>query len=513
MLFTSFEFFVFGAVVFLFYFFIPPRYKWIFLLAASYFFYGWYKPGFLILLITPTFIIYWVAISISSSGSASRKKWLLMIGISTGLVGLVVYKYLDFLGAAIYDFVGLFGDKPEYKAFNLLLPIGISFYSFKLISYLIDVYNEKLKAERHPGYFALYVSFFPQLMAGPIDRAIDFIPELKKKVTFDYERVMEGFKLITWGFFKKLVIADRLAISVDKVYGNVNDYTGPALITATLFYSIQIYCDFSGYSDIAIGISRVLGFKSMENFNSPYFSKSITKFWNKWHISFSTWLRDYLFLPIAYAVMRRIKTEKLLKIKVESWGYVTGMLITMFLGGLWHGAKWSLVLWGIVHGVYLVFSYSTKKFRKKMVAKTGLKKFPVFYRFIKVFITFNLVSFAWIFFRADTIRDAFYIIGNLHRGTLRFLGNSLGHLIFSLNLSPLQKLCVKIGIRPFDFFMVILAVFILAIFDYARQKNGDIWTRLKTKPPIFRFVIYYLLIMSILLFAVLDGGQFIYFQF
>ncbi|MGE5340931.1 MAG: MBOAT family O-acyltransferase [Candidatus Omnitrophota bacterium] len=492
MLFTSFSFFVFFAIILAFYFAIPHQYQWAFLLAASYFFYGYANIVYLPLLILPTFIVYGIAISISTAGITPTKKRLLLIaGLTVTLSGLIAFKYLPF---------------------NLLLPIGISFYTFKMISYLIDVYRDNLKAETHAGYFALYVSFFPQILAGPIDRAIHFIPELKKKVSFDYSRIMDGFKLMTWGFFKKLVIADRLSPVVDNVFNNVYAHKGPAFIVATFFYSIQVYCDFSAYSDMAIGVSKILGFKSMDNFNSPYFSTNITKFWNKWHISLSTWLRDYLFLPISYKVMRWIKDGRFLNIKVETWGYVTGISITMFLGGLWHGAKWPMVLWGTLHGLYLAASYLTKKLRKRWVKQTGLKQYPTFHRVVKITLTFTMVSFAWIFFRANTIREAFYIVSHLHTGTLKYCGYMLGNLIFNLDLLPLRSLLESIGVKPYDWFTLTAAIAALAWVDVAHQ-DSNMWEKLKARPVWVRLVAYYGLIMSILLFSVLDGGQFIYFKF
>jgi D-alanyl-lipoteichoic acid acyltransferase DltB (MBOAT superfamily) len=356
------------------------------------------------------------------------------------------------------------------------------------------------------------VSFFPQILAGPIDRAVNFLPELKKKVDLDFDRVADGFKLVAWGLFKKLVIADRLAPAVDRVYHNVTGHTGPALISATILFAVQIYCDFSGYSDIAVGLSKVLGFKSMDNFNAPYFSRDIKQFWNKWHISLSTWLRDYLFLPIAYSVLRRIKNPKPMNIKVETVGYVAGMSITMFLGGLWHGARWTFVLWGALHGLYLVCSYTTKKLRKKIVKKTGVKEFPSFYRFIRVFITFTMTTFAWIFFRAESVEDAFYVVTHLHEGTLNFLRQTAGKLIFELNLSPVAELTRSLGYRPYELSVICVAVLILVFIDKAGE-DGSVRARLNEKPAFYRFVAWFFLLISILLFGAAGGGEFIYFRF
>jgi D-alanyl-lipoteichoic acid acyltransferase DltB (MBOAT superfamily) len=349
----------------------------------------------------------------------------------------------------------------------------------------VDVYNEKTKAEKHPGYFALYVSFFPQLLMGPIDRAVNFIPELKKKIYVDIDRVVSGFRLVVWGIFKKMVISDRLAIFVNEVFRDP-EQQGINLIFGAYFYAFQIYCDFSGYSDIAIGISRILGFKSMNNFDFPYFSKSMTQFWNRWHISLSTWLRDYLFLPIAYAVMRPIKTPKLYRIKAETWGYVIGMFLTMFLGGLWHGARWTFVIWGMLHGIYLIVGYITKKTRKKWVKKTRLNKFPGLRYVISVFITFNLVSFAWIFFRAESFEKALFYIKHLRLGST---GKGTVYLLFNL---------------------ILVSIFIILEILY---KNREKLAFIQQVPMVLKVVCFAFFICFTIIFAVDTSNEFIYLQF
>jgi D-alanyl-lipoteichoic acid acyltransferase DltB (MBOAT superfamily) len=349
----------------------------------------------------------------------------------------------------------------------------------------VDVYNQNAKAEKHLGYLALYISFFPQILAGPIDRAVRFIPELRKKINFDIHRVISGFQLVVYGIFKKMVIADRLAIFVNEVFKSP-EHQGINLIFAAYFYAFQIYCDFSGYSDIAIGISRILGFKSMDNFDYPYFSKSMTQFWNRWHISLSTWLRDYLFLPIAYAVMRPIKTPKLYKIKAETWGYVIGMFITMFLGGLWHGAHWTFVIWGSLHGIYLVAGYISKKARKKWIKKIKLNKVPRLRHFISVFITFNLVSFAWIFFRAESFAKAFNYIKDIR---LVIPQQGVVHLIYNI---------------------ILLSIFILVEILYKNREKSK-W--LQRIPAVVKIAGFALFICLIIVFAVDTSNEFIYFQF
>ncbi len=298
-----------------------------------------------------------------------RKLWFFS-GLLVTLGLLFVFKYLELFRQTLHDLAGVFFRLQPLAPLKILLPIGISFFTFKIISYLIDVYYRRIEPETHLGIYALYVSFFPQLLAGPIERAARFIPQLKAPVHFDWERVASGMRLVVWGLFKKMVIADRLAFFVDEVFRHPEGQ-GLQLLLAVYFYAFQIYCDFSGYSDIAVGITRVLGFESMKNFDFPYFARSITQFWSRWHISLSSWLRDYLFLPIAYAVMRRIRGEKLLAVKAETWGYFVGIFLTMLLGGLWHGASWTFVIWGGLYGVYQVFSYSGKRLRRKCAETVG----------------------------------------------------------------------------------------------------------------------------------------------
>lgn len=485
MIFNSIDFLIFFAIILSLYFLIPQKFKWVFLLAASYFFYGYWKLEYLVLLILPTLIIYFIALKISRTEAKNRRKRWLSLGLISGLASLVVFKYTDFIGASLFSLAGFFISEIKYHPLKLLWPIGISFYTFKLVSYLVDVYNENAEAEKHPGYFALYVSFFPQLLMGPIDRAVKFIPELKKKVNFDIDRIVSGFRLVVWGVFKKMVIADRLAVFVNEVFRDPENQ-GINLIFGAYFYGFQIYCDFSGYSDIAIGISRILGFKAMKNFDFPYFSKSVVQFWNNWHISLSTWLRDYLFLPIAYAVMRPIKTATLYRVKAETWGYVIGMFITMFLGGLWHGPAWTFVIWGALHGVYLGMSYTTKKPRKKAVKKIKLNKLPGLRYLISVFFTFNLVSFAWIFFRAESFEKAVNYIQSIR---LTSSGKGTGYLFFNL---------------------ILLVVFILLEILY---KNREKLAFVQRIPAVVKVAGFALFICLIIIFSVDTSNEFIYLQF
>lgn len=497
MIFNSLEFIIFFAAVLALYFFIPNKIKWLFLLAASYFFYGYNYLGFLPFLIIPTILIYTIALKLplpppldqeeADPKLLKKRKRLLLMGLVIALSGLFVFKLTDFIGGTFYSIAGIVVKDLTYNPVNWILPFGISFYSFKLVSYLMDVYNGNAPAEKHAGYFALYVTFFPQILAGPIDRAVKFIPELRKKINFDIERILSGFRLIIWGLFKKMVIADRLAIFVAEVFKSPENQ-GINLLFGVYFYSIQIYCDFSGYSDIAIGISRVLGFKSMKNFDFPYFSKSMTQFWNKWHISLSTWLRDYLFLPIAYAVMRPIKGPKKYNVKAETWGYVIGMFTTMFLGGLWHGATWTFVVWGSLHGIYLVVGYVTKKRRKRLVKKIKLNKLPRLRLFISIVFTFHLVSFAWIFFRAENFEKAFAYINSM-QFKLAPDGQGLVYLLFN---------------------SLMIIIFLIMEFFY---KNRERFTFIQRIPAVVKIAGFALFICLIIVFAVDSGNEFIYARF
>lgn len=484
MIFTSIEFIYFFAIVFALHQFTPQKYKWLTLLLSSYYFYAYYKLEYLPLLIIPTILVYFISIKIVKSKDKKFKKRWFLSGLFMILSALALFKYVNFVGDTVYSIVGLFKKGVAFKPIEFLWPIGISFYLFKLISYLVDVYKENIEAETHLGYFALYVASFPQLLAGPIDRAKQFIPELKQKVYFDIDKILSGLRQILLGVFKKMVISDRLAIYVNEVFTNPSDFQGINVILAAYFFAFQIYCDFSGYSDMAIGLSRMLGYKSMKNFDFPYFSKNLTQFWNRWHISLSTWLRDYLFLPIAYSVMNKIKGNRFLGMKVESWGYVIGMFITMFIGGLWHGASWTMVIWGSIHGLFLSFGYLTKKIRKKFYKKTGINKFKKLRVIFATFFTFNLVSFAWIFFRSESFLGAIDFISNI---SLNFSGKGTGYMIFDLIL-----------------------IISFLIFEFIYRKIDDIKIKF---PLVIKMAGYAFILCIIIIFAVDTSNEFIYFQF
>lgn len=485
MLFNSIDFWRFFAVIFAVYFFVPQKFKWFFLLLASYFFYWSWKKEYLLLLALPTLVTYFAARAMASSRTKGRRRLLFWSGLTVSLGLLFVFKYLELFRQTLHDLKGYFGHMQSLAPMKIILPIGISFFTFRMISYLIDVYYERSPAEKHLGIYALYVSFFPQLLAGPIDRAARLIPQFKTPVYFDWDRITSGARLVLWGLFKKLVIADRLLWFVTQVFRQP-ERQDLYLVFAAYFYAFQIYCDFSGYSDMAIGVSRILGFESMKNFDFPYFSKSISEFWGRWHISLSSWLRDYLFLPLAYATMRRIKGAKLLAVKAETWGYFVGISITMLLGGLWHGASWTFVIWGALYGIYQMFAYATKRLRKKIVKKTGLQRLPRLHSALSVFITFNLVSFAWIFFRATSFRNALTYIGHI-----KFCFPEDGSVHFYYNL--------------------LLLLFFLLIENFYKNRERIMFWQRFPRPVKMAAMAFFCCLL--LLLAMDNSNEFIYFQF
>jgi len=355
------------------------------------------------------------------------------------------------------------------------------------LSYTIDVYRGDKAPERHLGFFALYVSFFPQLLAGPIERATRFLPQLYEKYDFDYPRVTRGLKLMLWGLFQKMVIADNLAPLVDSVYSDPSHHQGISLILATFFFAFQIYCDFSGYSDIAIGAAQVFEIKTMDNFNRPYFSKSIPEFWRRWHISLSTWFRDYLYIPLGGN-----------RVSIPRWYF--NLFIVMLICGFWHGANWTFIVWGGLHGFYLAFSRITQGIRYKVAQTIGLNKFPRLHSYLKVMVTFFLVSFAWIFFRANTISDAIYIISNLFSGWGR-----------GLTFEAFEKMPFVESLK-FELVVSLFAIGILLVVHLIERRENIIdW--FSEKPIWLRWSVYYSIILSILLFGNFGSKQFIYFQF
>jgi alginate O-acetyltransferase complex protein AlgI len=482
MLFNSFRFLIFFPVVVAAYFAIPHKYRWILLLLASYYFYMCWKAEYLILIIISTLIDYFAGLQMGKIPEKEKRKPFLILSLCMNFGLLFSFKYFNFFNESfiiLFRYLNIIYHVPSLK---VLLPVGISFYTFQTLSYTIDVYRGNREPERHLGIFALYVAFFPQLVAGPIERSTRLLPQFYEKMEFDYQRVKDGLLLMTWGFFKKVVIADWIAIYINQVYNNPAYYPGLPSIVATYFFAFQIYCDFSGYSDIAIGAARVMGYRLMLNFNRPYFAKSIAEFWKRWHISLTSWFRDYLYISLGGN-------------RVVRWRWFTNIFIVFLLSGLWHGANWTFILWGALHGSYYLISIWTANFRLKFNKMLGLLHFPRIHQYLKVFITFHLVLFSWIFFRANSLQDAFLIVGNLFSS-------------FDLN-----SLFTVTGFSQQHFVLAVISILVLiAVELFQRQHKIADW--LRARPVLVRWLVYYSGVMIILLFGAYDNSRaFIYFQF
>jgi D-alanyl-lipoteichoic acid acyltransferase DltB (MBOAT superfamily) len=449
-----------------------------------------WKPEYLILIIVSTLIDYFAAIMMGRHKEKKKRKKYLILSLISNLGILFAFKYFNFVSQSLSDTMNLYNIFYEMPYFHALLPVGISFYTFQTLGYSIDVYRGDIKPEKHLGIFALYVSFFPQLVAGPIERSTHLMPQFSRKNKFEYSRLVSGLRLMLWGFFKKMAIADQLAPYVDAVYNNPGSYSGLPLLIATYLFGIQIYCDFSGYSDIAIGSARILGYDLMHNFNMPYWATSIRDFWSRWHISLTTWFRDYLYIPLGGG-------------RVDAFRKQFNITVVFLLSALWHGANWTFVMWGVMHSLYYFIGYISLDFRKKVARLLGLDKFPFAKDCLSIFITFNLVSFAWIFFRANSISNAYLIIKNM------FYIKDLA-LINSLNSFKLYLAAVDVCKWGISFYTacMLLAFATLLIFD-----RKDINYVLEQKSVFFKWPWYYFVMLFILILGTNEQSAFIYFQF
>lgn len=481
MLFNSFQFLFFFIIVTSLYFVLPYNKRWFLLLAASCYFYMAFVPIYILILGFTIVIDYYAGIFIENA-AGKRRKWWLVVSLIANIGVLCIFKYYNFLNDNFGFLMQGFGLKDPIPYLNILLPVGLSFHTFQAMSYTIEVYRGNQKAERHFGIYALYVMFYPQLVAGPIERPQNLLHQFREKHDFDYDRVTSGLRLMLWGLFKKVVIADRLAIVVDLVYNNPEGHMVSSLIIATIFFAFQIFCDFSGYSDMAIGAARVMGFNLMNNFNRPYHSKSVSEFWSRWHISLSTWFKDYLYIPLGGN-----------RVAVPRWYF--NIFIVFLVSGLWHGANWTFVIWGALHGFYIIFGSATANFRNNISNKLGLGKIPL----IAPLTTFFFVGIAWVFFRADNLHSAIYVITNMFTGLPQFFRDAMaGHSVFEY-LGTSKSWCM---------FLIVF----LETASYLQDKY-QFTTRLLRSPVGIRWGVYFIMVMAILLTGVFDDRQFIYFQF
>ena len=487
MLFNSLTFLIFLVCILSLYYILPYKYKWYLLLIGSCIFYMAWRIEFIFLILFSSFFNYYIGLLIEKY--ENKSKTILTTGLIINFLILFIFKYSIFINHSFMSIYNYFNISYPIKDFDIVLPMGISFYTFQATSYTIDIYRKRYKAEKNILKVTLYIMFFPQLVAGPIERADNLLNQLFLNHKFNIYNISMGIKIMLIGYFKKIVIADRIAILVNTVYNSPYDYNGISFIIATIFFAIQLYCDFSGYSDIAIGCAKLFNINLMENFKSPYFSKSIKEFWTRWHISLSTWFKDYLYIPLGGNRKGIIRTY-------------FNLMITFLVSGIWHGANWTFILWGGLNGFYQIIGDLKNRFLKSINFNIKNKYINSFFNIFRILITFSLICFSLIFFRANTVKDAFYIINNLFSDIQNVN-----------NIQYLYNISTQLGLNIFEILMAttcMIILFIIEIFEYKQR----IYITLNKLPFIIRFIFYYIITIIILSMGVFsNAGQFIYFQF
>lgn len=493
MLFNSIAFLFFLPITFVLYWFIVNKtlkLQNFFVLIASYVFYGSWDWRFLSLIIISSVTDYILGLKIHNSESDLKRKSYLIISLVINLGILGFFKYYNFFVNSFIDLFDLFGITLNSSTLSILLPVGISFYTFQTLSYTIDIYRKKLDPTTNIIAFFAFIAFFPQLVAGPIERAKDLLPQFLQERKFNYDQAISGIRMSIWGLFKKVVIADNLAKYVDIIYNSPEDFYGLSVIIGTVFFTFQLYCDFSGYSDIAIGISKLFGFKLMTNFKTPFFSSTTKEFWTRWHISLSTWFKDYLYIPLGGN-------------KVGKWRWSFNLFFTFLISGFWHGANWTFIIWGALNGFYLVFAMHTTNIRNRGNQLIGLTKTPKLLKFYQVFLTFSLYAFSLMIFRAQSLSDATTLIVNIPKNIF------LQFSSFTNFLNPFKVLFET----PLEFFLILLSFILFISIDFIIRNKGIDGVLLKIS-KLGRYLIYYFIIVWILIFGAFDMPQeFIYFQF
>ena len=482
MFFNSLNFAIFLPIVFVLYWFVANKNLKLqnsLLLVSSYFFYACWDWRFLFLLIFSTLLDYYTGIKMSDSKNQTGKKFWFWLSISVNLGFLGVFKYYNFFANSFADAIANFGLQINPWTLKVILPVGISFYTFHGLSYVIDIYKDRIKAEKNLIDYSVFVSFFPLLVAGPIERATHLLPQIQKKRTFNYENAVDGLKQILWGLFKKVVIADNCARFANIIFDNYTDYSGSTLALGGVFFAFQIYGDFSGYSDIALGTARLFGIDLLRNFAFPYFSRDIAEFWRRWHISLSTWFRDYLYIPLGGS-------------KMGVWGKVRNTFIIFLVSGFWHGANWTFIVWGLLNALYIMPSiiFNTNRNNLDIVAQGKL--FPTLKEFLSILFTFSLTVLAWIFFRSNSIDQALQYI----------------FILFSASFFSFPDFEMEILSIP----IIILVVSFLIIEWLGREQQYAIANLVTNMPRVCRWVFYYLMVIIIFIFAG-SNQKFIYFQF
>lgn len=483
MLFNSISFAIFLPIVFILYWAVARgnlRLQNILLLVSSYFFYACWNWMFLFLLIFSTVLDYFTGIKIYEASSQKKKALWLWISICINLGFLGVFKYYNFFAESFTEALSLLGVKSNFGTLQIILPVGISFYTFHGLSYVLDLYKNRIKPERNFIDYSVFVSFFPLLVAGPIERATHLLPQIHVKREFDYSKAVDGLRQILWGLFKKIVIADNCGEYANKIFGNSTIYSGSTLALGAVFFAFQIYCDFSGYSDIALGTARLFGIDLLRNFAFPYFSRDIAEFWRRWHISLSSWFKDYLYIPLG-------GSKGTIGIKIRN------VLIIFLVSGFWHGANWTFIFWGLLNAIYIMPSIILQTHRNNLDVVAKGKLSPSFHEFISIAFTFLLTVIAWIFFRSPTISDAFSIIRQ----------------IFSTSLFQFPKYT---GMTD-SLTLLVLILFFMIVEWFGREKQYAIENLQHKYPRAVRWSIYTGLVFIIGMFMHTSETQFIYFQF
>ena len=500
MLFNSYDFMLFFPVVIFIYFLIPAKFRYIWLLISSYYFYMGWNPQYALLIAFSTVVTYLSGILLEKvklleAESVIKKKKLIVAGsFIINIAILFFFKYFGFLFENVVTVIQYFGFEISERSFDIILPVGISFYTFQALSYTVDVYRGEVEAEKNFLRYALFVSFFPQLVAGPIERSKNLLKQvdsMENIKVWNYEQIAKGSILMLWGFYLKMVIADRAAILVDNVYDSYWMYGSVELILASVLFAVQIYCDFSSYSLIAIGSAKIMGFHLMENFNTPYFSCSIKEFWRRWHISLSTWFRDYVYIPLGGS---RCGKEKKYR----------NLIITFLVSGLWHGASWNYVFWGWLHGLYQVIGEELSSAKRRFTECFKIKTGSISYKFGQVFLTFLLVDFAWIFFRADSLHDAVMVVTRIATKWNPWVLFNKSLYSLGLDQTEIHVLCVAL-----------IVLFLVDIVRYRYKQTLDVF--LGEQCLWFSWGVIFILLFSIIIYGVygpeFDAKQFIYFQF
>ena len=475
MLFNSFDFVVFFIVVTGAYFALPHRFRWPLLLGASCFFYMAFIPVYIFVLFTTIIIDYFAGIWIEDTEDPQKKRRYMLMSVVSVCAVLFFFKYFNFFNENIAAVAAAFHWNYSIESLRIILPIGLSFHTFQSLSYVMEVYYVRQRAERHFGLYSLYVMYFPQLVAGPIERPQNMLHQFRERKVFDWARLGDGLSLALWGLFKKVVVADNLALYVDAVYNSSSHHNGTSLLLATYFFAIQIYADFSGYSDIARGVSRIYGIELMRNFETPYFSTSIPEFWSRWHISLSTWFRDYVYISLGG---NRVSLPR----------NMFNLFVVFLLSGFWHGANWTFIIWGGLHGIYLIVYRIAGRATRRLFPSVQQHKPILALQLVKVILTFHLVLLAWVFFRADSLATAGQI--------LRKIVLDHGSLFWDPTVIP-QALCATAVLLSLDLF----------------NRMTDYWSKQESFYVGFKMAYAVALLFGVVLFGMDSGTQFIYFQF